>query len=147
MDKDLEFKIKVFKHFDIDKEEEVVEHYIKKKSIFGWWYVTVDSSDDWFSLFMGTLMLDALIVIVTVVGLRVVFNIDIASFKYFVFLLTSLRLFWFLMCFKILKKKFDSREDALEHIKNIIRKSKLEKYNRCEDIKITYKEGNLEVEK
>jgi hypothetical protein len=59
----------------------------------------------------------------------------------------SLRLFWWWLSDLIMRRDFKSKENALEFIKESIRKSNLETYSSVQDIKITYKDGQIEMEK
>ncbi len=148
MSKELQYKIKIRKYFDIDKEQEVTNYYVKQKYLLGWRYETEVSSDDgWSAMFFGTLFLDSLIVFLLLIFSEIIIHrTDILNWTNFSSIVLFFRFVWWWGIDYFMKKDFKSKENALSFIKEKIRKSNLEEYSSEQDIKITYKEGKIEIE-
>jgi hypothetical protein len=153
MSKELEYKIKIKKYFDITKEREITNYYVKRKGLFSWKYETYSSDDKngfdtWIGLFFGTLLLDFVVSLLLLIATeKIIQHNELVFSVYTFYIIGFLRVVWYLASNSIMKKDFESESNAMNFIKNIIRKSELKNYNNTEEIKISYKEGKLEIEK
>ncbi len=145
MSKELKYKIKIVKDFDINKECEVIQYYIKKKTILGWWYLKDEEEE--LPVFLGLTVINLFMIIILGGLIKYNYQIDLFNSTYLFSTISTLSCFWYLLSFKMIKKDFRSKEKALKYITDEIRKSNLTEYHTSEDIHITYKNNTLEVEK